>query len=300
MTQHFGWVDRPADVADAMALMPMPVFASAAPHLKHSGDKKTVLAWKAFESVMGKPFPVYEQEIGDCTSWGAIIAAQNLACTQSLVNKAETLPGELATEPVYAASRVEIGGGRIGTEDGSLGAWVAKALTDYGTLLRKKYGNIDLTTYSGNRAREWGMPNKGMPDEIEPQSRQNPVRTASLVRTWEEVCDGFANGYQVFVCSSVGFKDQSSRDRNGFLRPNGRWDHCMPIIGVIQDSQRPAAVIYNQWGRWLSGPRPYDIPECSFLAAPEVINTILRQGDSWMVSGYVGFPAQQLPETWLC
>jgi hypothetical protein len=203
----------------------------------------------------------------------------------------EEFTGQTATEILYAGSRIEIGKGSVGTQDGSVGAWVAQFAHDYGTLIRAKYPSLDLTTYSGTLAKKLGMPRAGVPDDLEPLAREHPVKTTSLISTYEEARDAIANGYAIAVSSTVGF--QMKRDQDGFARPEGQWPHCMCFAAVDDSFRRPGLLCVNSWGpSWISGPTRLDQPDGSFWVDANVVNAMLRMQDSFAPSGYVGYPKQ--------
>lgn len=233
--------------------------------------------------------------VHNCVSMGAACGVDVLRCVQHfLLNTSEDWIAECATEPIYAFSRVEIAGGQLGGGDGSNGIWAAKAMKQYGILIRKKYGNIDLSVYSGQRARQWGMPRAGVPDELEPIAKEHIVKNYSQVRTWEEARDALANGYPVTIASNAGFT--STRDKDGFARPSGSWAHQM-CLTAMKDDGRPGALIQNSWGpNWIGGPKgEHDIPDGSFWCDAEVLErNILSAGDSWALSNFDGFPPQKL------
>lgn len=220
----FGRKEDSKTVQDFLASNRHPLFGVSAAALRDSGKGKTVLLYEAEKKVAGR-YLSHVQTIGDCVSHGFGRGVDLLACVEIVAGEAEEWKGETATEILYAGSRVEIGGGRAGSDDGSFGGWMAKWLSLYGTILRGKYGNLDLTKYSGATARKLGSPRAGVPDDLEPKAKEHPVRTCSLVTTYEDARDAIANGYPVAVCSNRGFN--STRDKQGFLRPSGSWPHCM-------------------------------------------------------------------------
>ena len=264
-----------------------PVFAASAAPLQGSGEKAVRLLYDDVRRITGRDI-VLNQTVGDCVSQGWAQGADYLACAQIVAGQRERWVALCATEAIYALSRVEIGGGRI-RGDGSVGAWAAKAVTQYGTLRRLKYGSLDLTTYSGERARLWGS--RGCPDELEPIARERPIKTCSLVTSYSQARDAIANGYPVVVCSQQGFHDQ--RDSDGFMRPQGSWAHCMIFIGVDDAHRRPGLCCMNSWGpNWISGPKRHNQPDGSGWVDAETCDRMLRvQPDSYAVSGFVGFPA---------
>jgi len=118
----------------------------------------------------------------------------------------------------------------------------------------------------------------------------HPVKTCTIVRSWEECRDAVANGYPVVMCSNIGF--QKNRDQGGFLkRIKKHWYHAMVILGIDDNSHRPGGLIQNSWGTgWVSGPTRHEQPVGSFWADAEVIDAAMKQGDSIALSGYIGYP----------
>jgi hypothetical protein len=248
-----------------------------------------------------RPYPVRSQgRLGICVGCGSAAACEySMAATGALrkVGPAQELP-VLSEEAIYGFSRWEIHGNRRPqglSGDGSLGVWAARALSTYGTLERRKYPSVDLSTYSEARGREWG--DRGVPDELEPIAREQTAISVALVRTTEELKKALGQGYAAFICSDVGFGNQMpvTRDADGFLRPQGNWNHCMAVIGYRGD--KAGYLILNSWGtRWVQGPvGPFrDIPDGSFWCDEQTMSRILAQGDSYVVSGVKGFPRRKL------
>ncbi len=291
-----GWNDMPDETERIMGMQPFPIFGLANEAVAESGKGKVVLLHKYIEEVRGSHL-ILAQTIGDCVSQGWAKAVLILICVQiALKKQREKFPGDPATEPIYAGSRVETGGGRIGRADGSNGSWAADWVTKFGVVFRQKYGSIDLTTYDGNRARAWGMPRAGCPDELEPIAKEHPVKTVSLCTSYDQARDAIANGYPVPVASNRGF--QMRRDEKGFARPSGSWPHQMCFVAVDDADGRPGLLCDNSWGPdWISGPKRHDQPEGSFWVDADVATTMLRQGDSHVASNFEGFPSQDLDTT---
>ena len=290
-----GWHDRPADVAIVAAQQKYPQFVTGSRATGSAGigkGKRTLLYQALYKAVGGKQnWHPRLQTIGDCVSMGAAGAVDILRALEFVMNKSEYI-AETATEPIYAMSRVEIGKGQLGNEDGSVGAWAAQAVKTLGTLVRRKYGSIDLSKYDGNRAKQWGAPNAGCPNELEPEAHQHLVKTTSLVTTWEELCDAIAAGYPVTVASNQGFTNV--RDDKGFLRPSGSWPHQMFICAADDESGRPGALIQNSWGPdWVSGPTAFDQPPGSFWADADVVVRMLSAQDAWAYSDLDGYPVKK-------
>lgn len=292
-TMQFGWVNWPKGVEQTLNRCRHPLFSRAAGGLKEDGKGKVVLLYDTVKRVTGQWW-TNNQTIGDCVSHGMAGAVRTLTCVEiALYGEREKWVADVATEPIYAGSRVEVGKGQLGSGDGSLGSWAAEWVRDWGILLRQRYGEYDLTTYSGSKAKEWGMPRAGCPDILEPIAREHPVRTISLVTSYEQARDAIANGYPITVASMQGFN--TTRDSEGFLSPSGQWAHQMFISAVDDEYKRPGCLIENSWGTsWVNGPTRLNQPPGSFWVDADVVDGMLRQDDSWAISQFEGFPSQDL------
>jgi hypothetical protein len=288
-----GWIDDPAAVEAVMNDLPFPVFSDIWTPIKDSGKGKRVLLYDFIRKASNGQYPKRKQTIGDCVAHGAAYAVDAVKSVDIILkNEFEEWVEETATEDIYAGSRVQIGGGRI-RGDGSIGAWAARYVNEYGALPRGKYGNVDLTTYSGSKARSWGRGGAGVPKSLIPTAKKHPIQTVSKVTTYEEVRDLIANGYAVTIASMQGFS--SKRDSEGFAKPQGSWAHQMSILAVDDEYKRPGVLVQNSWGTWNSGPKRHDQPNGSFwVDAEEIERRILKKGDSWAFSGYEGFKPREL------
>lgn len=286
---QFGWVYNPREVGRIMATLPRPVFASAAPGLRGSGEGKTILLSEAVRAVLGQDIPYPAQQIGCCVSRGFSAGTDILSCVEIAIDKQAEEFKETSHEAIYGLAR-EIGNflqppGDRG--DGAVGAWAAKAVSQHGTISREVVG-----AYSDKRAGEWGW--KGVPADIKAQIR-NKVRTVSMVKSYEEARDSIANGYPVAVCSDQGFSME--RDRDGFCRPQGTWYHCMLFMGIRHD--KPALLCMNSWGMDNpKGPLALGQPTNTFWVDARTADRMLKQEDSWALCDFDGYPARTLPDSW--
>lgn len=305
-----GWEDRPEDVAKSVAAIEgvqgfKADFGAVAQEAVVGDDDKDRYLWQAEEKVLGRVLPSWNQGgVGSCVAFGFGRASQDLLLWQIVSSRgAESWPGhEIATEPVYGGSRVEIGGGRI-RGDGSVGAWAAQWLMTRGIALRKVYGTIDLSTYSEARCREWGR--NGVPDPVEEAAKANPVRSAAKVMSSDDVWNAIGNYYPVAICSNVGF---DSPLRDGFCAPRGSWAHCMCVRGRFTHPTRGKCfIIQNSWGNYLQIPETDPnrsvqtvesgrvvLPQGCFACDAATMNRIARQGDSFALSNLKGFPSRKL------
>ncbi len=295
---YFGWLPMPGEVEKVLNQLERPLFGCAAPHLKGTGKGKKVILYDAQKAVVGRWLSYAAQQIGDCVGhMGGRVTDIVTNVRIAVKGKRELWLAKACSEAAYALSRVEIGGGRLGNNDGSTGAWMAKALKQYGNLLRREYTaggeTFDLRKYSGALAKAWGR--TGLPDALEPIAKEHPFRTVSLVDSYEEARDAIANGYPVGVCSMQGFEG-ATRDKDGFISPRGTWPHAMVFGATWDDSKRPGLALDNKsWpDSWVKGPLAEGLPPGTAWVAAETCDRMLRGKDSFAYSQYEGYPAQDL------
>lgn len=298
-----GWVDDPRRREDEVKRHGVQMLADAAPQIKRA-DAQDIFFWEIEERIFGKILETQllniAQAIGDCVSWGEGQASQDtiLMNLLALGGGAADWAGEVATEPIYGGSRCEIGGWWGSTSDGSLGLYGARWTKEYGILLRQKYGAIDLSTYSGSRAKSYGS--KGCPDDLEPIAREHPVTDYALVKSYEQVRDALCAGKPVANASSAGF--EMKRRPGGFCRRVTTWMHEMCYRGhCIVKGNQPAVVEKNSWADYLgelnnrvtleSG-REVVLPKGHFLTYPEDVTYTAKQGDTTAKAGVKGWEPQ--------
>ena len=162
--RSFGWIPDPQAVDEVRSTLPFPAFQETEAFQSQSGSEDVHL-WDACRKVTGDILPARDQKsVGCCVGFGTASAIEHLICVQAANASDETFR-EVSPEIIYAGSRVEIGGGRV-RGDGSVGAWAAKFVNQYGVLPRGKFNLLDLTKYDERTCRELGV--KGVPDELEP------------------------------------------------------------------------------------------------------------------------------------
>lgn len=306
---HFlGWIDSPPDVEKVVSELPIPVVTSA---IAPKGDEKTeVLAYDIYRKIVGRNEYPGPQLIGDCVGHGWKRSVDYLAVIQihlqlksefgetlnyasaDVENRKSALLEEFqeaSCEAIYALSRVEVGTMDGSYSDGSVGAWAAKAVRDYGTISWKALKEKGLgSEYDSKRAKEWGA--KGLPDALESFTRQHTVKNVSLVKSFAEAAPLMQSGYTIAVCSNRGFT--VTRDSQGFCQPQGIWNHCMMFSSVRWD--RPGLLCHQNWGMSPNGPIYKGQPPNTFWVDANVVDYMLKQNDSFSPSGFNGYPAQNL------
>jgi hypothetical protein len=316
---NFGRRYDPAATAALLATLPNPTADDAAAHLAGTGEGKNVFGWTLEEKLFGKRLPPWDQSsIGSCVSHGTGRAVQDVLLAQVALGAEEWPGAEVCREAIYGGSRVEVGGERGSYSDGSVGAWAAKWVNNWGVILYQKYGAADLSGgYSVSRCKEWGA--RGCPDDLEPEAKAHPVRDTTLVTSPEQCRDLIANLHFVAICGSKG--RTMKRRPGGWCPVSGSWAHSQELRGTCQvagsqfspwggDGAFPwagdgfALVYQNSWGDYLGSENnrvkladgsEVELPAGCYLSHPEEIESELRQEDTFAFASAVGWARQTIP-----
>jgi hypothetical protein len=291
-----GWrpeiVGTPEHAAVVAAMPPFELRDEERRRIVQDNTRANVRLWKWAKLVNGgQHLPNIPQEVGDCVSWGAANAINYTAAVQIARDGAPQEFHQAFPPYIYGTSRVLIGRNSL-RGDGSVGAWAAKAVQQYG-VLRSDAANVP--TYSGALARKWG--NKpGPPDEFLEAAKPFTVQTVAPVRSADEVRDAICNGYGVSIASDCGFAMHPPViDGRLINKRSGNWNHQMSIVGYDGETHRePLWYVLNSWGHTAHGTPPDDSPPGGFWITRKDVEYIVRQGDSFAFSGFQGFPAQTL------
>lgn len=305
-SQPTGWVPNPEGVQQFLRELPNPTFSDAGPDaIREAKGADTFLyrsAYKAHQALYGKPWIVERQGIGDCVSWGWAHGVYVAQCVDWETGRLANPPPFPSTEAIYGGSRVEArgrsGDGRSpagGWSDGSYGAAAARWVRDWGVVYRDRHGDIDLRSYSADRAKQWGAygcGGQGDGGKMDAVAKKHPATHVTLVKTWSEAAAAIESGYPIPVCSMQGFA--STRDANGYAAASGSWAHCMCFVAVRyakNGSPSDALLCLNSWGpKWISGPKwPDDQPEGSFWVRRQTVERMLSGEDSFAVGSVAGF-----------
>lgn len=193
--------------------------------------------------LFGHDLPCIAQQIGDCVSFGAEHAASFAQISQILGGQAAKFR-PIFQPYYYGTGRVYVGKGQMGNEDGSSGAWMAKAVQLYGTLFADEPG---VPKYSGAVAKAWGDPNPGPDlDRFRTTGSKYLIGAVAPIHSWEDLVSALANGYAVTTASDVGYDMQASPD--GFFRQTTSWSHQMCFIASDETYKEPYALLLNNWG----------------------------------------------------
>lgn len=289
--QHgMGWVDKPDHVQQTVAGFAKPFFGDAGKLLVQQEQDKDAFLWKFYEQVHGHEWLPHDQDgTGCCVGEGFSAAVEILQCVEIKVNGESQEAKAISAAATYSLAR-EVGG-MLGRGDGSTGADAAKALMTFGAVSCDE-AKDDNTTGKEHAAlaKKWGR--SGLPEELKPIAAKHKIKTASLVRTPEEVRAALVNGYPVPICSSVGF-EPFRRDQDGFCHSGGSWPHCMVIVGYRADKK--AFLVLQSWGKQSPpGPKTLGQPDGSFWITWKDCQRIVRSGESYALSSFDGYAPRDL------
>lgn len=275
------------DVKKLMGELPMPVFGAAAYDLWGSGEGKLSLPFKClleFDPGFG---PAESQTTGDCVSHSTRNAIDVTRAVEIKNGENEDWLARGATEAIYQS--------RGHRQQGMTCSGATRYVYENGGILvRKDYGDVDLSVYNSSLGANHRIPNSIYKTE----AQKHQVKTVSNVRTVEEARDALANGYALSVCSGYGFS--SRRDTNGIAKRGSGWSHAMAWIACDDTRERLNETLFlvqNSWGMWNAGPKVHGQPDGSFWIREKDARGMLAGGGAWVYSDVDGFPPRDIKYT---
>ena len=283
-----GSICDPEDVAKLLGELSTPVFGAAAHHLYGDGEGKISLPFKSLLKFDPSFGPTERQTTGDCVAHSTRNAVDITRSVEiDIKGDNEEFVARGATEAIYQS--------RGHTRQGMTCSGAARYVHETGgILLRKDYGDVDLSKYNSSLGARKQIPK----DVYVTEAKKHQVKTISNIRTVEEARDALANGYALSVCSGYGFS--SVRDKNGIAKRSSGWSHAMAWIACDDTREvynETLFLIQNSWGKWNSGPKRLDQPDGSFWVREKDARGMLSSGSAWVFSDVDGFPARKIDWT---
>jgi hypothetical protein len=289
-----GWREDPAAVELVVAEMATPIASAPAMTMEFKDTPDEILGWRLWELTTGTKWKGLNQgSTGSCVGFGTTKAIHMTMAAEVFAGEHEEVK-ELAPEITYAGSRVERNGGRSPFRgDGSIGAWAAEFVVKWGVLARGVYldGKYDFSKYDARLCQRMGY--SGVPDELESIMAENRIGEFIRVTNFEQAYILLAQGYGIQVASSQGFR--MTRDKDGYLIPQGSWAHSMCFIGGRKKGRR-GLFCDNSWGdESFRGPLPFDgAPPSGGMVDERTVNSMLGKGDSFAFATFNGFKRRRL------
>ena len=275
------------DVKKLLGELPMPVFGAAAYDLFGSGEGKLSLPFKCLMEFDPGFGPAERQTTGDCVSHSTRNAIDITRAVEIKNGENESWIARGATEAIYQSR----GHRQQGMSCSGATRYVYE---NGGILVRKDYGDVDLSVYNSSLGANHRIPNNIYKEE----AKKHQVKTVSNVRTVEEARDAIANGYAMSVCSGYGFS--SRRDNNGIAKRGSGWSHAMAWIACDDTKERLNETLFlvqNSWGMWNAGPKVHGQPDGSFWIREQDARGMLSGGGAWVYSDVDGFPPRDINYT---
>ncbi len=289
---NFGWAGPEA------ARRAWDAFGANFPTFRIVGDAessqgKRACLWDAMQKVTGSFLPNLRQEIGDCVSWGARNAVDHTAACEIAAGEREQFHPSFPPY-FYGISRVQIGGGRLGNSDGSLGIWAAEGVRRFGVLASD---TESCPNYSGNVAQKWGS--QGPPKNFIEIATPHVIKTTARIRNYADLRDALINGYACTVASMRGYAMQlKDTDGKSWFVGSDTWPHQMAFLGVDDNPKQPAVYRMNSWGPTAHGPQLDGPPGGGWCHAENVDRELRDDGvECFAFSGFEGFPARKIDWT---
>ena len=275
------------DVKKLLGELPMPVFGAAAYDLWASGEGKLSLPFKCLLDFDPSFGPSESQTTGDCVSHSTRNAIDVTRAVEIKNGEHEEFVARGATEAIYQS--------RGHRQQGMTCSGATRYVYENGGILvRKDYGDVDLSVYNSGLGANHRIPNSIYKTE----AQKHQVKTVSNVRTVEEARDALANGYALSVCSGYGFS--SRRDTNGIAKRGSGWSHAMAWIACDDTRERLNETLFlvqNSWGMWNAGPKVHGQPDGSFWIREKDARGMLAGGGAWVYSDVDGFPPRDIKYT---
>lgn len=236
--------------------------------------------------------------VHNCVSFGAASAIDHLACWEIARLKQPERFRKAFQPYIYGTSRVQIGGGRLGNSDGSLGSWGAQAMLQYGILPSDAQG---VPTYSGNVAKTWGR--SGPPKEMLDFAKPFVIKSAAEIGSYEAARDALTNGYALTYASNRGHAMDLQLDQatgKGWHHGNDTWPHQRCVIAVDDDPKRPGVFVLNSWGAQAHVPNNDGPTGGGWFDAEEFDRDLHKSGvECFALSLFDGFPADNFKPSFI-
>lgn len=242
------------------------------------------------EKLWGPRWFLSQGECGSCVAFGAALACDVLTAIDTVRNGRSKPSTRCDPMSIYWGSRVEIGRNRIRGQ-GSVGVWACEYLKTYGALPQQRFPEVDLSKYDPSVCCG-PLSSRGVPDTLEPTARQYPVKEYAQNKMFDESVYALSTGSPILICSIQGF--QLRRDANGFGIPSRTWGNQRDVTGHAQCvvgyelGDDPYLEIANSWGACYTGGYPGQNPAV-MKVRKATADRMLKEGDSWALSRFVGF-----------
>lgn len=326
---RFGYKPNPALSFRFNRTLRIPHISTHAPHLLETNkDQRDVFLFLDLLRV-DPSWRRYAQEIGDCVSWGWTLGYDTVLAGKVVRGESEWPGAWMFQPATYGFRAQLDPRNFANDEDGWYGSGAAEAAIKCGFVPSLDWstttGNAehDCRKYSGEVAKKWGRYGCGGKNDegkLDAIAKRYLAREVSLITTLESSEAIIDRGAGLPICSDVGF-GQMQRDEDGIVGISGSWPHCMVVLAKMYLKGKRLWRIFQSWGDSCSGPDPVVedlitklfkmmadawkwakkkvmamakavsnvISNCSWWVTDQSLLRILKQQDSYGISGAEGF-----------
>lgn len=295
MTFIPGWVHNPRAIEAGIERRQ--TYAAIGPRGDARGDRLFCADWESDLKVFGRPQAPWDQKIGSCVGYGTARAAMACMVDRIAGGHVEVWRAPPSPAAVYGGSRVNIGKGELGREDGSIVAWAAEWVTRC-LLLCLNYNGVDLgADLNVDRvAKSWGM--SGVPASVVADGEQFAVTDTTQIDSAESLVNALWS--RCWVSGGCNTLHSDKRDKFGQCKPSDRGGHCQNRCGVYIDQDGDTAILLRQsWGATMPSGNPQitlqdgskvNLPDGVYGVKLEFESRALKDsGDFWALNGSGGW-----------
>jgi hypothetical protein len=257
-------------------------------------EKGRIALYDLSRKVLGKDVDNVIQLIGDC------VGVSSEHCCE-YVQFASILNGTLDEFKYifppynYGISRCQIGNEWGSYQDGSVAAWTAAGVVQFGCVTKDANG---VPAYTASVARDYGA--KGPPQSMIDMGKIHLIKSTAAIKTKDDLIASLWNGYPVQMASSIGYS-MTADSPTGFMIQNATWNHSMTVIAVTYGMPGipDHGIILNNWGDCHGQlvdlvDNTIQLPVGVIRAHLDDIMKAISAGDTFAYSDLDGFPAKPL------
>ena len=305
----FGWVPPELRTPDQerkhMQLVgAMPAFSIAG---AYRVDNRKVALYEARKTIAAAAQPPYIKQLtGSCVGCGGMNAVLTLRDVEIALKGENERPEMLWWPYTYGESR-QIAG-MSGQGEGSFGSAWAEAAKTKGMFSSSVDGlpqyRMDDGWYVLTREIElkWSDGQQA-PAKYDALAKEHLVQTAAPCRSPEDVAAALQNGYPCSIASMFGTRGPKvmGEPQVAVAEWDDQWAH-QQFIDAWWDHPQLGELfrIGNNWGN-VHGPQPDGSPLGGYWIRKSVLQRLCsdRGTEIYAFSGLNGFPARQLPSSWM-
>ena len=260
--------------------------------LQAEDQAKNVLLYNYVKSALHSQVDPSLQAGKDCVSHAITCGINILQAIEHFLDS-DTWYGSVASEFIHVGTIKKILKSKRTVDRGFAVKDGIKFVKEYGVLFRRVYGDYDFTNYNYNNCKQlW----RRLPNSLLLECKKHPIKTTVKVSSWEEAKNAIFNLQPVIISSDIGFINPEStklaqkpalRDKDGFVKPRGKWYHAWTLIG-IKDDNRPGGCLMSSDGKnWVKGPKGLNQPDGSIWVDALVLHKMLKEyGASYAIADF--------------